>query len=211
MAKLIHRLLSIIGSRDLTDVPLAALRHDDKKCHLEEGSGAKPVEFWSIYKFFADYADGREEAAVNDFTAWYLRQYERYSRVDKSLGGMRNGSLSRVIAKATAADSTGKNDAQPPSQSKIIREAVEAFVRERLQLLDSIRDSGFSISGRVKIIGVRRKGLVMIRNGHHRIAVLKALGYSHVPLISVYPNEIAYSLSKKGLLKKIRRRSSGIK
>lgn len=202
MVKLIRSLIFFIRSKDHADVPISILRHDDKKCHIEEGSGAQPVEQWSIYIFFKTYAEGRQEEAVKDFTNWYLQQYVKYSHIDKRYGGMHKGSLYNVIEKVSAEIKPAPDNASSEIEHTAVQEVVTSFVRERFKLLDSIRAVGYSTKDRVKIIGVRRKDLIIIRNGHHRVAALKALGFSQVPLIQVYPNAVSYFLAKNGLLRK---------
>jgi len=202
MVKLNRSLIYFIRSMDHTDVSMSILRHDDKKCHIEEGSGAKPVEQWSIYLFFKTYTEGRKEEAVKNFTNWYLQQYVKYSHIDKRYGGMFKGSLYNVIEKARGKNKPAPDNASAEIENSAVLEAITIFVRDRFKLLDSIRAIGYSTKDRVKIIGVRRKDHIIIRNGHHRVAALKALGFSQVPLIQVYPNTVSYFLAKNELLRK---------
>jgi hypothetical protein len=169
-------------------VPIRLIRHDDQPCFMQEGHGGKPVEDWPIYSFFSRYLNGEREAATRAFHDWYLVQYERYWNAPKSLGGMRGGSLSRLL-KAMHAEHGLSFDGDPSkAEQQVLEGAVLRLVRRRFDLADDIRTNGYDEAAGIPVEGVRRLDKVFLTGGHHRVAILRALGRTSVPAVVIYPN-----------------------
>jgi hypothetical protein len=101
--------------------------------------------------------------------------YAKYGEVPKSSGGLKGGSLDRLVQQNLL---SGISEAQ----SSRLR------AQQRLDLLDSIRDNGYKPSLLDPIYGVRKVGSceLFLQGGHHRVAVLGVLGeFNDRPIPSV--------------------------
>ena len=149
---------------------IASVRHDPGPPYNLEGYGGLPVDEWPIYRFFHRYVQGRPEQAVQDFADWYEVQYGRYGDIPKSRGGLKGGSLDRLILR-------NASEGISAQESFVIR------AQQRFELLMSIRDNGYRPVMKSPVIGLRRVGgrELFILNGHHRVAALAALGMQQVP------------------------------
>lgn len=173
----------------LKSVPFSQIRHNDVKCYLDEGFGGKPIEAWPPYSFFRGYIDGDTKKAHEDFYHWYREQLGKYHNIEKSDGGMYKGSLYRLI----------ESETQKPFDQvdeEAVSKAIHKRVEQRFALLDSIRTNGYKEGGET-IKGVRRGGFVYLLGGHHRAAILRALGFKELPNVFVFPHKILYSLYTK--------------
>ena len=179
------------------DICFDVLRHDDKPCYVIEGFGGQPVEKWPIYRFYDQYLSGNRDVATMEYETWYRDQFTKYCHVSKSSGGMKKGSLYKLIetlhhSKSIIFDGNLKN-----ADLKIIEEAIRDRVVYRFMLMESIMKEGYQPGRSDKIIGVKKNGSVFLKGGHHRTAILKALGYDKVPEVIVYPNNTLYLILKR--------------
>jgi hypothetical protein len=112
--------------------------------------------------------------------------------VSKNQGGMKNGSLDRLLEVGKLSDDN-------------FFKTVNTRVMQRFQLLESIRTSGYKPNhdSPVKVIK-GNKDQYKLFSGHHRVAILAVLEYDIVPNVYVFENNFMY------LLFKCRRKIKGI-
>lgn len=170
----------------LQDVPLSRLRHNDLSCYVKEGYGGRPIEDWPMYQFFAEYERGNVEDARKHFEEWYLVQLNRYGDTPKDQGGMYTGSLYTLVETIAGVPF-------PKATELHKREAIQKRVEERFALLQNIKKEGYRPDTE-RIDGIQKEGYVYLLGGHHRVAVLHALGISIFPKILVFPNRFMYNL-----------------
>lgn len=169
----------------VTDLPILKLIHDTKYCYTTEGHGGTTVENWPIYRFFSLYKSGSTKEATDEFVAWYIDQYKKYAHVEKSKGGMKNGSFDKLY-----------NSLQQSKNEKYsFEEAVRERVSQRFQLFESIHSKGYKPihSSPIKAYS-KKNGYFMLFGGHHRVAVLAILDYDTVPDVYVFKNKFSYFL-----------------
>ena len=181
----------------IQDICFDVIRHDDKHCYIIEGFGGQPVEKWPIYRFYDQYLTGNRDLATMEYETWYLDQFTKYSQISKSSGGMKKGSLYKLIetlhhSKSIIFDGNLKN-----ADLKIIEAAIRDRVVYRFMLMESIMKEGYQPGRCEDIIGVKKNGSVFLKGGHHRTAILKTLGYPKVPDVIVYPNDTLYLIMKR--------------
>ncbi|HVY56211.1 MAG TPA: oligosaccharide flippase family protein [Thermodesulfobacteriota bacterium] len=169
----------------MRSVPIAHLRCDEREIYVKDGYGGKPIECWPVYGFFAQFTSGDVSGAQEEYERWYADEFSKYGSVGKERGGMKNGSLYKKVERMHQEKNLSFVDTSPDEE--IVREAIAKRVEERFGLIRSIREKGYCPSRRDVIYGVRRNGAVILWNGHHRVAALKALGYTEVPDIFIVP------------------------
>jgi len=173
----------------LKDVPFEKIRHNDLICYQTEGFGGKHIEAWPPFTFFKEYIGGNKEKAKDDFVQWYHSQLKKYHHVPKGDGGMHKGSLYRLVE--SDAQRAFKDVGEESVQKSIVKR-----VEQRFSLLEKIRDEGYR-DGTELIKGVKKNGDVYLVGGHHRAAILRALGYEILPNVLVFPSKTLYSLYTK--------------
>jgi hypothetical protein len=171
-------------------VAIDVIRHDDKPCFLGEGHGGKPVEYWPVFRFFSLYLSGSREAGFDGFCEWYKEQYSRYWNTPKEYGGVRGGSMFRLIRSMHEKNGLSFDGDPVTASPEIFDEAVRERVRQRFELADAIRTHGYQTSAGSTAYGVRKNGAVMLIGGHHRAAILRALEHTSIPAVAVYPNHL---------------------
>ena len=182
------------------DVPLEKLRHDTKPIHLAEGFGGQPIEFFPPYRFFRLYQEQRYEEARDQFRAWYREQFRKYSSIGKNVGGMRKGSLYRLVAAEHSRHGlTVSNGAQFKEQ--LVENAIAMRVEQRLELLAAISKSGYDPKRADTVVGLARSGgAIYLTGGHHRAAALKAIGEKVLPGVIVLSPRMRYVLKRIRLI-----------
>lgn len=171
----------------LQNVPLSRIRHNDLSCYVAEGFGGAPVEAWPIHTFFKQYIAGEKEVAQENFEKWYKEQLEKYQYVPKAEGGMYEGSLYQFIEKHCKAPfSEVKEDCK--------NSAIRLRVAQRFQLLEDIKKRGYKMAETERIDAVRKNGFFYLKGGHHRVALLFALGWRELPGVLVFSNQLLYNL-----------------
>ena len=181
----------------IQDICFDVIRHDDKHCYIIEGFGGQPVEKWPIYRFYDQYLTGNKDLATMEYETWYLDQFTKYSQISKSSGGMKKGSLYKLIETLHHSRSIMFDGNLKSADQKIIEEAIRERVGYRFMLMESIMKEGYKPNRRDRIIGVKKNGSVFLKGGHHRTAILKTLGYPKVPDVIVYPNDTLYLIMKR--------------
>lgn len=181
----------------IQDICFDVIRHDDKHCYVIEGFGGQPVVKWPIYRFYDQYLRGNRDLAAMEYEAWYMDQITKYCHISKSSGGMKKGSLYKLIETLHHKKSIIFDGILTNANQNIIEEAIRERVGYRFMLLESIMKEGYQPNSCDRIIGVKKNGSVFLKGGHHRTAILKALGYSKVPDVIVYPSNTLYLIMKR--------------
>ena len=163
------------------------LRHNNLPAYKTEGYGGKEIEAWPVYGFFHTYLTGDVVGATEAYVSWYMEQLERYGEVAKRKGGMRHGSLYCLIEKET-----GKpfDEAYAIEKEMMIRKRVA----QRFQLLTRIVGEGYDPRKGERIEAVRDGTVVYLKGGHHRAAIVRALGDEEMPGLFVFPHPIVYAV-----------------
>lgn len=196
MNPLRRRLRAAILRALARDVPMAQVRHDDRPVFVAEGYGGRPIEEFPPCGFYGLALAGREEEARAAWRAWYREQFRKHGREPKRDGGMRGGTLYRLVAALCAEDGVpfdGDVDAVP---EPTLARAIERRVGERLDLLASIRTHGYLLSRSTPVLALRRSGAVYLTGGQHRAAALRALGHDTMPQLSVFSPALLRALKR---------------
>lgn len=168
------------------DVAFGELRHNDLPCYLAEGYGGRPIESWPVFSFFDKYLQGRVAEATEAFANWYEEQFEKYCGTPKNIGGMSNGSLYRLIERVHEANGQLFAGDLNSADQDLLKQAIRLRVRQRFELVNAIAGEGYHNDESDAIKAVRAGGLVYLKGGHHRSAVLRLLGRTHVPDVQVF-------------------------
>jgi hypothetical protein len=176
------------------NVLLDEIMHNDSPCYIKEGFGGKRIEHWPMYSFFCQYVSGNKGEAIANFSLWYRDQFDKYCKVSKRYGGMLNGSLYKLIQ--------NRHRIKFGRRFKNLEEVKPAFidmvilerVTQRMELLDDIMKNGYIINKNYSIAASFNNNKIIIEDGHHRAAILKALGYESLPCIFLFQNNTAYRL-----------------
>ncbi len=171
------------------NVSFSRIRCSDLPCYVTEGFGGRPIEEWPPYTFFDLYLKGEKETAHGGFVRWYSGQLEKYHGVSKKEGGMYKGSLYRLIEQEAQ---KSFDNVDTDTKNMVISKRVD----QRLSLLESIQAEGYK-DDTEQIQGVRKKGNVYLCGGHHRAAILRALGQETLPNVLVFPHKTLYSVYTK--------------
>jgi hypothetical protein len=172
--------LRILHARERS-VPIADLRHDDRPVFVAEGYGGRPIEQFPPYRFYGLVAQGRREDAVHHFAAWYHEQFQKYAQVPKQLGGMRGGTLYRLVA-AVCAEAGTLFDGDASRAEAPLADAIARRVEQRIALFEDIGANGYRVERTTPILGIRRGALVYLTGGQHRAAALAVLGVREMPI-----------------------------
>lgn len=172
---------SILETRLSRDVSFDDLRHDDKPVHKAEGYGGQPIASFPPYRFYRLRETGHEEQAWECYRAWYREQFDKYMYMEKAVGGMKNGSLYRLVVALHERENEPLSGPRPTFREDLIDRAIALRVKQRFELLDSIKRQGYQTSGADPVIGVARAGHVYLSSGHHRAAALRAMEKDAVP------------------------------
>ncbi|MFA4971007.1 MAG: hypothetical protein WC683_00235 [bacterium] len=177
----------------IINVSIAQIRHDDLSCYNNEGWGGTSIDRWPIYNFYRNYLLGNKKTAREEYCRWYAEQLQKYGETNKRYGGMFRGSLytlinSRLADKCLSYDYSSGDE----KYNEIVRNAICERVMQRFALAECIAKEGYDSSGSDWIMGIERDGLVYLKNGHHRCAVLKALGFEVVNNVCLCRNYLHY-------------------
>jgi hypothetical protein len=181
------------------DVSFADLRHDDKPVHKAEGYGGQPIDAFPPCRFFRLREAGSADQARDQYHAWYREQFDRYRFMEKAVGGMKNGSLYRLVAKLHEGEGEPLSAERPTFRDDLIDRAIELRVRQRFELLDSIKQQGYQSAGPDRVIGISRGGRVYLSGGHHRAAALLAINEGVMPGVLVLSPATRTLLRQVGL------------
>lgn len=166
----------------VAEIPIKKLLHDNKMAYLNEGHGGKPFWHWPIYHFFKLYASGDEEDSKYLYINWYIDQYQKYSKTEKKFGGMQGGSLDRLYKKLRS----NKGDSE-------FKRIVSLRVDQRFHLFESIKKEGYQANQKDPVYAFKlKKDAFLLQGGHHRVAVMAALGRKEIPNVYVFHNRLVY-------------------
>lgn len=131
--------------------------------------------------------DGSEEKAVAKMEEWYYERFVQRQLCDvaKIDGGMRDGSLYKLIATLHRANGIDLKEDLSNANESLIREAITTRVEERFELLKSIRLYGYSCAW--DYISTKKEGNHYVIDGHHRVAALEVCGHHSVMVADSNP------------------------
>lgn len=166
---------------NICNVPINKIIHANKPAYVFEERAGKSIYHWPVYQFFKLYHSGEIDDAKSFFLKWYIDQYSKYAEIDKSKGGMKGGSLDRLVKKL-------------PSQivkENFLEKVILERVQQRFELFESIRSTGYIPNNDFPVKTIRtHNDKFKLLSGHHRTAILAALGYNSVPNVYVFANDI---------------------
>ena len=170
------------------NVSINKILHVDRPVYNKEGYAGKTVFSWPIYRFFKLYHSGQKEKALQSFTDWYTEQYKKYSGCGKSKGGMKGGTLEKLY----------HNLQKNYNGNTSFENAVEIRVKQRFSLFESILTQGYIIneSAPLQALKTNNDQFILLNGGHHRVAILAAIGYNEIPMVYVFMNKTSYYLNK---------------
>jgi hypothetical protein len=175
----------ILDTRLARDVSFADLRHDDRPVHRAEGYGGQSIEAFPPYTFYLLHETGSAEKAEERYRAWYREQFDKYLFMEKPVGGMKNGSLYRLVVALHQRQQVPLSGPRPAFREDLVEQAIRLRVNERFGLLHSIKQKGYRRSPADPVVGVVRADHVYLSSGHHRAAALRAIRKSVVPGVLV--------------------------
>jgi len=170
---------TILFFRNLKLVAIKELRHNNLKVYNYEGYGGQEIQLFPAYRFLLEYHNGKCLSAKKNFSNWYFESYLKYFNVSKSEGGMMHGSLDcrvreNILKKIELTTII--------SNRKIIMQEIEALVLNKFNLYESIKKDGISLIKRDRIRVVEQDKFLILKGGHHRVAISKILGLDYVPV-----------------------------
>lgn len=161
-------------------IRIESVRHNGREAYVKEGFGLKPIHHFPPYTFFSLYLNGSEAEAFKLYKEWYLDQFNKYRFTEKSVGGMKNGTLFRLIKNEHLNHQIELMDNLENMDQKIFEKSVETRVEQRFALLESIRIFGYQDAGDAIFGEVQNDDSIVLKGGHHRCSILMALGYREV-------------------------------
>lgn len=177
------------------NIPINNIRHDDLLCYVCEGWGGTDIDNWPIYIFYREYLFGNRLEACAKYCRWYMDQLRKYDRTKKKCGGMFKGSLySLVSARLSSAGLAYVGVSGNEEYDLIVKNAIRERVMQRFMLAENIDKVGYDPSLNDPVVGIRRSDGIYFKNGHHRAAILKALGYTECPGVLVFNEAFTYEL-----------------
>jgi len=188
MKRLAIMMLEKIINKYLEDIPISAIRLEETRMSTKEGWSGQSIESFPPYQFFKIYIKGNKERAISSFERWYFKRLikDRQYVVAKAEGGMRGGSLYRLIAKLHYAKGIKLKSNLSNADEMLIHQGIEKRVLDRFALLDSIRSNGYYCSWdyiRVK----KESDSYTLEQGNHRVAALALCGYTSVMAATSHP------------------------
>lgn len=160
----------------LSPVQIGTMRCQQKPFSAVLGFAGEPIEVFPAYRFFCEYLDNPNSAVVS-FTRWMrwaLIDLEAW-KVPQREGGWANGSLVKLIRHSHQANGI-KISTLDEAEPNLVNRAIEHRVLAYFDLMESIHTKGFRLYSYPPIACQQEEGVYYICNGHHRLAILRALG-----------------------------------
>lgn len=182
------------------DMPLAQIVHNDKDRHVENGFAGKTLDQWPAVDIFRLYLSGKKEESQARYQEWYRSIFLADALVSKSRGGIEGGTLYRMLEGEHERQNRKFDVAAGVFDQEIFDRMLAARVAQRFAMIDSIREKGFVDIPHEPVAGLRRGGKIWLKDGHHRVAALAALGYDAVPAMIVLPSNfflLLYRIERK--------------
>jgi hypothetical protein len=178
MRKKIKRCLDIITQRK---VLIDSVRISDLKFYIEEGHGGMHISSFPPYLFFKMYLSGDVYRAISNFVVWYDCQFQKYFNIPKSEGGMKKGSLHKLIIQRHKDNGINLNEDDIINlSSDIYMQAIKERVQQRFDLLESIKNNGYKKINKDVIFAIKKGDNIYLQGGHHRCAIRHLLGYKYI-------------------------------
>ncbi len=174
-------LLCLLLRTSLTSIPISLMTTEATTVSKDEGWGGKSIHYFPPYIFYSLYQDGKRDHAHELMLEWYYNRFMKnklYS-VSKRIGGMKNGSLFRLVRTMHRASGIILCDDLSNADTNLILEGIRTRVKERFQLFEAIQGKQYDDS--INFISLKKdKDHFSIVDGHHRIAAFALCGYSAV-------------------------------
>lgn len=167
----------------LKKVPVDKIRCQLMPFSEELGFSGKPITCFPPCIYFQLYLTDPQRAQ-DEFCDWLyecLIEKEGW-KVDKSEGGMNNGTLMTKIYELHKEAGINFADINETS-NEIIQEAIRQRVGYYFSVLDSVKRHGFKKYMLPPIRATYRDGLYYLNGGHHRVSSLFSLGYKNIYLL----------------------------
>ena len=196
--KLRSGLKELVFSRYRQDLRIDELRSVNLPVYVGEGYGGRSIDRFPPYGFFALHLTGRQQEATDAFRAWYAEQFQKYVAVPKYIGGLHMGSLHRLVIDVHRKHGIRLLPEACDWNAEMLDEAIAMRVAQRFELLDAIKVWGYDQTRTEDILASFHDGHIYLRGGHHRAAILRALGES------VLPGVVVLSQAQLKILKRLR-------
>ena len=169
-----------------SDISTKAIVHNDLACYVKSGYGGKDIKKWPFYRYIKMWINGNTKQASNLWVNWLVDEFYKHGSVEKSKGGMYQGSVHRYAIKYV---NKFKHDnwLNPCLLNKTtVRKGAKELVNKRIKLIRSIINKGYQINLDDPIIAIRIKSKYVLKGGHHRAAIVYILGFEKLPGVIVY-------------------------
>ncbi len=159
--------------------------------HFVLGYGGRSIDHFPPRSFFAQELDSAT-AGVRAFECWLIRRFmdRGEGRMPKIEGGMMGGSTS-VAIRAVAAELGMERSKLPDDlttlDQRIIRSGIALRVAQYFDVFANIRIHGYDYRKGYVHCFQSNHGDLEITGGHHRLAMLRAIGAKETRVI-VYPS-----------------------
>ena len=168
------------------DISINKILHNDLLYYEKSGYGRKHIQEWPFYNFIKMWINGDCEYARNQWIAWLVEEFKKYCHFAKSKGGMYQGSVHRNAIK-NIDHNKNKFWVEPSLIDDInITHGATLLVDERINLINSIINSGYKLELASPIFAVKKKGFYILKGGHHRAAIMYALGHEVLNGVTKY-------------------------
>ncbi|MCZ7539876.1 MAG: hypothetical protein M5U29_08200 [Anaerolineae bacterium] len=164
----------------LRTIPIAAVRCQERPFSKRLGFSGRPIEYFPPCRFY-ELALTDPQKARESFADWLrtcLLDLEAW-KVPQSEGGWQNGSLVRAIYEVHRERGRALTSLELADRA-LVDQAIDQRATYYLGLLEAIQRAGFKKSLYPPIYCWARHDLFFLDNGHHRVSVLRVLGYPTV-------------------------------
>lgn len=170
------------GTR-ISEVPMKDIRCIETPFGEVLRYAGKPIHYFPPHMFFEVYLQD-PPAAVHEFCRWLEACFiqRRAWTVPKQEGGWRGGSLMKVTSRLHADQGVDLQGDMTRANPALIKLACLYRAEHYFGVLESLQENGFIASFGYPS-GMFKEGLFYLRNGHHRVSALSALGYQEVKIL----------------------------
>ena len=173
-----------------SNILLNKIIHNDLFFYKKSGYGGKKIKQWPFYNFIKMWINGDCEQARNLWIDWLMGEFKKFCIEEKSKGGMYQGSM-HLYTLNYIKENKEKYWLDPTLISPVdIKFGATFLVDRRIGLIQSILNNGYVINPSDQIIAVRNNNFYELKGGHHRAAIMHALGKEKLPNIMIYSKNI---------------------